>query len=72
MGFYHEQNRSDRDEHIEVNLANVKPGHEGNFAIFPSKNNVTYDYNSVMHYGRTVNMHKFCSFGMQNTSKLRF
>ena len=56
VGFYHEQNRGDRDEYIKVNLENVKPGHEHNFGIFPSLNNVTYDYNSVMHYGRTVNM----------------
>ena len=54
LGFYHEQNRSDRDEHIEVNLDNVKSSYRGNFAKFPSQNNVTYDYNSVMHYGRKV------------------
>lgn len=54
LGFYHEQNRSDRDDHLEVRLDNVKEVYRGNFIKFPSLNDVTYDYNSVMHYGRKV------------------
>ncbi|GAB1600720.1 astacin-like metalloprotease toxin 2, partial [Argonauta hians] len=55
LGFYHEQNRPDRDSYIKINLSNVKKGHEGNFnLLFPpliDTQNLPYDYRSIMHYG---------------------
>ncbi|XP_051812312.1 high choriolytic enzyme 1-like isoform X2 [Acanthochromis polyacanthus] len=55
LGFHHEQNRSDRDEHVRIQLENVIEGKEHNFKIRDTNNLRTpYDYNSVMHYGRTA------------------
>ncbi|XP_055924413.1 astacin-like metalloprotease toxin 5 [Argiope bruennichi] len=54
VGLYHEQQRSDRDQFITVNMTNVKKGFEGNFnKIKPSEElrYTTYDYNSIMQYG---------------------
>ncbi|XP_057191360.1 hatching enzyme 1.2-like isoform X2 [Triplophysa rosa] len=51
LGFHHEQNRSDRDEHVKIIFKNIEPGHERNFKKVPTNNLAThYDYNSVMHY----------------------
>nr|XP_019935767.1 PREDICTED: high choriolytic enzyme 1-like [Paralichthys olivaceus] len=53
LGFNHEQTRSDRDEHVRIQLQNVIPGMESNFRKINTRNLGTpYDYNSVMHYGR--------------------
>ncbi|XP_044763767.1 zinc metalloproteinase nas-13-like [Coccinella septempunctata] len=53
-GFYHEQNRPDRDDYVTVSFQNIKSGHESNFKkATPESTNdfgVTYDYRSVMHY----------------------
>ena len=52
LGLDHEQNRSDRDKYVQVNLANVRKGYEGAFAQRPSvyKDIGTYDYHLIMHY----------------------
>ncbi|XP_068432346.1 low choriolytic enzyme-like [Clinocottus analis] len=53
LGFNHEQTRSDRDQHVRIQLQNVIPGLESNFRKIQTRNLGTpYDYNSVMHYGR--------------------
>ena len=53
IGFFHEQSRPDRDEHIVVNLENVRDGAEHNFAMRESAIDslgIPYDTKSVMHY----------------------
>lgn len=54
LGFLHEQNRSDRDDHIKINYDNIKKDTLRNFKkISPSETlsfNVPYDYDSVVHY----------------------
>ncbi|XP_067258340.1 six-cysteine containing astacin protease 1 [Chanodichthys erythropterus] len=53
LGFHHEHNRSDRDNHVQILLKNIIPGQEQNFDKIKTNNLETaYDYNSVMHYGR--------------------
>uniref|UniRef100_A0A669DAA6 Metalloendopeptidase n=1 Tax=Oreochromis niloticus TaxID=8128 RepID=A0A669DAA6_ORENI len=53
LGFDHEQTRSDRDQHVRILLENVIPGMEHNFRKIDTRNlDTSYDYNSVMHYGR--------------------
>ncbi|GFR33526.1 astacin-like metalloprotease toxin 2, partial [Trichonephila clavata] len=54
VGFYHEQNRSDRDNYLNIYLKNVKPGMKGNFIkLKPSENWLIndFDYDSIMIYG---------------------
>lgn len=56
LGMWHEQSRSDRANHVLVNLANVEPGKEGNFNTFAAAGNDgrnvgPYDLDSIMHYG---------------------
>uniref|UniRef100_A0A3P8UBP8 Metalloendopeptidase n=1 Tax=Amphiprion percula TaxID=161767 RepID=A0A3P8UBP8_AMPPE len=49
LGFYHEHTRSDRDQYVRINWKNE------NFKTQNTENlNIPYDYNSVMHYGRTA------------------
>ncbi|KAF1392434.1 hypothetical protein PFLUV_G00027860 [Perca fluviatilis] len=53
LGFHHEQNRSDRDEHVRILLENVEPGLESQFTKVQTRNLGTpYDYGSVMQYDR--------------------
>lgn len=57
LGFYHEQSRGDRDEFVRVNYDNIIPGRENNFRKLVNGVSIdhletTYDYGSVMHYGR--------------------
>ncbi|XP_040266587.1 embryonic protein UVS.2-like [Bufo bufo] len=53
LGFYHEQSRSDRDEHVDVMWQYINEGDWGEFDLFDTDNlNLPYDYASVMHYGR--------------------
>ncbi len=52
LGFYHEQSRYDRDNHVRILFENIRSGTEGNFA---KHSQVTtslgdYDYRSIMHY----------------------
>ncbi|XP_054715103.1 astacin-like metalloprotease toxin 5 [Uloborus diversus] len=54
LGFYHEQNRSDRDDFLIIYIQNVQKGMEGNFAKLAASQNIlytTFDYNSIMIYG---------------------
>ncbi|XP_051562258.1 hatching enzyme 1.2-like [Myxocyprinus asiaticus] len=53
LGFHHEQNRSDRDGHVQIIYENIIAGLEYNFDIKQTNNLGTpYDYNSVMQYSR--------------------
>uniref|UniRef100_A0A8D0ASE2 Metalloendopeptidase n=1 Tax=Sander lucioperca TaxID=283035 RepID=A0A8D0ASE2_SANLU len=53
LGFHHEQNRSDRDQHVRILLQNVKRGLESQFTKVQTRNLGTpYDYGSVMQYDR--------------------
>ncbi|KAG7315295.1 hypothetical protein KOW79_021383 [Hemibagrus wyckioides] len=53
LGFHHEQNRRDRDDHVRILLQNVISGKEHNFDKIKTNNLKTpYDYNSVMQYSR--------------------
>uniref|UniRef100_A0A4W3GIX8 Metalloendopeptidase n=1 Tax=Callorhinchus milii TaxID=7868 RepID=A0A4W3GIX8_CALMI len=50
IGFYHEHNRSDRDQYVDIIMENVQPD---NFVKVITNNlNTKYDYSSVMHYGK--------------------
>jgi len=54
IGFWHEQSRGDRDEHIIVQWQNIKPSNTPNFVKqdkYWTSYGVPYDVNSVMHYG---------------------
>ncbi|MEO6316892.1 MAG: M12 family metallopeptidase [Chitinophagaceae bacterium] len=53
-GLWHEQGREDRDNYIKINLANVTAGKEHNFNkhISDGIDIGTYDYGSIMHYGK--------------------
>ncbi|KAF8794422.1 astacin-like metalloprotease toxin 5 [Argiope bruennichi] len=54
LGFYHEQNRSDRDDHLIIYIENVQKGMEFNFAkLAPTQNLLLtpFDYDSIMIYG---------------------
>ena len=54
-GFWHEQSRADRDEHITINWANIQSGMEFNFLKYDLRKidhlGAKYDTCSVMHYG---------------------
>ena len=54
-GFWHEQSRPDRDDHVRIQWANIKAGKEDNFARYDrgevSTLELAYDVGSVMHYG---------------------
>uniref|UniRef100_A0A914X8T1 Metalloendopeptidase n=1 Tax=Plectus sambesii TaxID=2011161 RepID=A0A914X8T1_9BILA len=55
VGFFHEQSRPDRDQYVEIVLANIKDGYADQFEKY-SLNQVDYlgqpyDYYSIMHYG---------------------
>lgn len=53
VGFYHEHQRPDRDQFVQILEGNIEEGKEHNFEIRPT--GVTlgpYDYGSIMHYPR--------------------
>jgi hypothetical protein len=52
VGFWHEQNRPDRDTYITVNFANIDPANLHNFNKYTHGDyfGTPYDYNSIMHY----------------------
>ncbi|CAM4657569.1 unnamed protein product [Leuciscus chuanchicus] len=55
LGFYHEQTRSDRDKYVRINWEYIPTDKASNFQIQNTNNqNTTYDYGSIMHYGRTA------------------
>jgi hypothetical protein len=52
-GFWHEQQRKDRDQYITVNYSVIAPQWRSQYDIEPNDNNAftSYDYKSIMHYG---------------------
>lgn len=54
VGFYHQHSAPDRDDFVEIMWDNIVDGRENNFNKYNdttvSEFNVTYDYDSVMHY----------------------
>ncbi|KAA0720157.1 High choriolytic enzyme 1 [Triplophysa tibetana] len=54
LGFHHEHTRSDRDQYVRINWENIPKASAYNFEEKDTNNLKTpYDYNSIMHYGRT-------------------
>ncbi|XP_008335308.1 low choriolytic enzyme-like [Cynoglossus semilaevis] len=55
IGFLHEQNRIDRDDHVTIHWDNIQSELQPNFKIYSSVNlGIPYDYNSILHYSRTT------------------
>uniref|UniRef100_UPI00398F23BA astacin-like metalloendopeptidase isoform X2 n=1 Tax=Pristiophorus japonicus TaxID=55135 RepID=UPI00398F23BA len=55
IGFQHEHCRSDRDKYVKIMLENVEEKLQFNFNLMQTNNlGTTYDYGSVMHYGKTA------------------
>lgn len=52
LGFFHTQQRSDRDQYVQINWDAITSGTEGNFNIYNGPKYGPYDFDSVMHYGR--------------------
>ncbi|XP_030641231.1 meprin A subunit beta-like [Chanos chanos] len=56
LGFYHEQSRYDRDEHVTIVWENIIKGAEQNFQKYTNSSLSTlgtpYDYTSLMHFGK--------------------
>ncbi|CRK97307.1 CLUMA_CG010702, isoform A [Clunio marinus] len=54
VGFFHEQNREDRDSYVTINSKNIRDGYQVNFAKIKKGDStsfgVGYDYGSVLHY----------------------
>ncbi|XP_069481458.1 embryonic protein UVS.2-like [Ambystoma mexicanum] len=51
LGFFHEQNRSDRDDYVTIMTQYISPGDMGNFIKIDTDNlGLEYDYLSLMHY----------------------
>lgn len=53
VGLWHEQSRSDRNEHIEVLFENIQDGKGHNFELHDKDGTDVgaYDHGSIMHYG---------------------
>ena len=54
LGLWHEQSREDRDTNVRIVWANIEAGREHNFnqQIADGDDIGTYDFGSIMHYGR--------------------
>jgi hypothetical protein len=53
VGYFHEQTRIDRDDHVTINWNNIALGHSHNFQKYSSatgKDRGEYDFDSIMHY----------------------
>ncbi|KAK8377087.1 hypothetical protein O3P69_013621 [Scylla paramamosain] len=53
IGLFHEQMRSDRDDHVNINWQNILEDQKDNFAKekrYEDNRGVPYDYTSIMHY----------------------
>jgi len=57
-GFWHEQSRPDRDQHVQIVWSNIMTGREDNFARYSrsevSTLSLPYDIESVLHYSATA------------------
>ncbi|XP_059469106.1 zinc metalloproteinase nas-14-like [Neocloeon triangulifer] len=58
LGFEHQHNAVNRDQYVYILYNNIRPGEEYNFVKISAENytdyGIAYDYDSVMHYGRTA------------------
>ncbi|CAG5130412.1 unnamed protein product [Candidula unifasciata] len=56
IGFHHEHNRPDRDKHIQIIYENIEENEKYNFNIQEGINSLgeEYDYDSIMHYSRSI------------------
>lgn len=54
VGLWHEQSREDRNNHVRINWENIDPSKRHNFNqhITDGDDIGTYDFGSIMHYGR--------------------
>jgi hypothetical protein len=50
VGFWHEQSRSDRDDHVVIHWENIEEGEEYNFRVESGTRLGAYDLESVMQY----------------------
>jgi hypothetical protein len=53
LGFYHEQSREDRDDHVSILWENISINAKYNFSNYKNHNKTRftpYDYDSIMHY----------------------
>lgn len=55
-GFYHEQSRGDRDQHVTIVWDEISPAYRSNFETRPgtAQDIGTYDYASIMHYSASA------------------
>jgi Astacin (Peptidase family M12A)/IPT/TIG domain len=55
LGYWHEHQRPDRDQYVQVQTANVDPTQATDFEIVPTGNVFArpYDFDSVMHFAAT-------------------
>ena len=56
IGMWHEHSRRDRNEYVRINYENIKENKQINFGLlsvleFEQVPNVSYDFESIMHYG---------------------
>jgi carboxyl-terminal processing protease len=55
LGMFHEQCRSDRDEYIKVDIANIKPKYKDDFKLVETSVNPTqFDFGSIMMFPSMV------------------
>jgi Astacin (Peptidase family M12A) len=56
LGYWHEQQRDDRDTYVIIDWSNIDPGNQPNFAKLPGGTTAiaAYDFYSVMHYSRNA------------------
>ncbi|GFS53408.1 astacin-like metalloprotease toxin 1 [Nephila pilipes] len=71
LGFFHEQNRSDRDQYLIIYWQNIQQGMDTQFFLLQPHENLlldTFDYNSIMLYGNTAFSKDGRSLTMVSTS----
>ncbi len=56
LGYWHEQQRDDRDTYVIIDWSNIALGNQPNFAKLPGGTTAigAYDFYSVMHYARNA------------------
>ncbi|GAA4279377.1 M12 family metallopeptidase [Aquimarina mytili] len=50
LGIFHEQSRPDRNQYININYSNIRPGFEHNFTTQFTRNYGPFDFGSIMIY----------------------